>query len=205
MNHNSAGIIYPAALISYKHLVRHLAAKDDSDLKDLGITAERKSPLEVFIERRDRARKNAGLNLKETIPRPFEIRVRGNLDRPSPLPSPFQGEGVQHRREHVMPIEIPKDKWPGSVKASLRSAQRPQMAAHAPASSPLEERHPCPTCTSRRRRPIPRCRDRNQIAQTRRLVAPAGRNLGRGHERPRRLGQSRRRSRSRNARPVAGA
>jgi CBS domain-containing protein len=61
MNHNSAGIIYPAALISYKHLVRHLAAKDDSDLKDLGITAERKSPLEVFIERRDRARKNAGL------------------------------------------------------------------------------------------------------------------------------------------------
>jgi CBS domain-containing protein len=61
MNHNSAGIIYPAALISYKHLVRHLAAKDDSDLKDLGINAERKSPLEVFIERRDRARKNAGL------------------------------------------------------------------------------------------------------------------------------------------------
>lgn len=61
MNHNSAGIIYPAALISYRHLVRHLAAKDDSDLKDLGINAERKSPLEIFIERRDRARKNAGL------------------------------------------------------------------------------------------------------------------------------------------------
>jgi len=61
MNHNSAGIIYPAALISYKHLVRHLAAKDESDLKDLGINAERKSPLEVFIERRDEARKQAGL------------------------------------------------------------------------------------------------------------------------------------------------
>jgi CBS domain-containing protein len=61
MNHNSAGIIYPAALISYKHLVRHLAARDDSDLKDLGINAERKSPLEVFIERRDGARKQAGL------------------------------------------------------------------------------------------------------------------------------------------------
>jgi CBS domain-containing protein len=60
MNHNSAGIIYPAALISYKHLVRYLAAKDDSDLKDLGIGAERKSPLEVFIERRDGARKQAG-------------------------------------------------------------------------------------------------------------------------------------------------
>lgn len=62
MNHNSAGIIYPAALISYKHLIRHLAAKDESELKDLGINAERKSPLEVFIERRDEARKQAGLS-----------------------------------------------------------------------------------------------------------------------------------------------
>ena len=61
MNHNSAGIIYPAASISYKHLVRHLAAKDESELKDLGINAERKSPLEQFIERRDEARKKAGL------------------------------------------------------------------------------------------------------------------------------------------------
>ncbi len=58
MNHNSAGIIYPAASISYKHLIRHLAAKDESELKDLGISAERKSPLEVFIERRDAARRN---------------------------------------------------------------------------------------------------------------------------------------------------
>lgn len=61
MNHNSAGIIYPAASISYKHLVRHLAAKDESELKDLGISAERKSPLEVFMQRRDEARKQAGL------------------------------------------------------------------------------------------------------------------------------------------------
>ncbi len=61
MNHNSAGIIYPAALISYKHLVRHLAAKDETELKDLGIYAERKSPLEQFIERREEARKQAGL------------------------------------------------------------------------------------------------------------------------------------------------
>ena len=61
MNHNSAGIIYPAASISYKHIVRHLAARDESELKDLGINAERKSPLEQFIERRDEARKQAGL------------------------------------------------------------------------------------------------------------------------------------------------
>jgi len=61
MNHNSAGIIYPAASISYKHLVRHLAAEDESELRDLGIYAERKSPLEQFIERRDEARKQAGI------------------------------------------------------------------------------------------------------------------------------------------------
>jgi predicted transcriptional regulator len=61
MNHNSAGIIYPAALISYKHILRHLAAQDESELKDLGLAAERKSPVEMFIARRDQARKNAGL------------------------------------------------------------------------------------------------------------------------------------------------
>jgi CBS domain-containing protein len=62
MNHNSAGIIYPAALISHRHLVRHLAARDESELKDLGINAERKSPIDVFRERRDKARKQAGLS-----------------------------------------------------------------------------------------------------------------------------------------------
>jgi len=61
MNHNSAGIIYPAASISYKHLVRHLAAEDETELKDLGINAERQSPLEKFIERRDEARRQAGI------------------------------------------------------------------------------------------------------------------------------------------------
>jgi CBS domain-containing protein len=61
MTHNSAGIIYPAAMISYRHIIRHLAAKDESELKDLGLAAERKSPVEVFIERRDEARKRAGL------------------------------------------------------------------------------------------------------------------------------------------------
>ena len=62
MLHNSAGIIYPAALISYTHILRHLAAKDDSELKDLGLAAERKSPIDQFIERRDEARKRAGLS-----------------------------------------------------------------------------------------------------------------------------------------------
>lgn len=61
MLHNSAGIIYPAAFISYRHILRHMAAKDASELKDLGLAAERKSPIEQFIERRDEARRKAGL------------------------------------------------------------------------------------------------------------------------------------------------
>jgi CBS domain-containing protein len=61
MTHNSAGIIYPAAMISYRHIVRHIAAKDESELKDLGLAAERKSPVEKFIEKRDEARRKAGL------------------------------------------------------------------------------------------------------------------------------------------------
>jgi hypothetical protein len=61
MTHNAAGITYPAAMISYKHILRALAAKDEKELKDLGIAAERKSPIEQFIERRDEARRKAGL------------------------------------------------------------------------------------------------------------------------------------------------
>jgi len=61
MLHNSAGIIYPAAYISYRHILRHMAAKDEKDLKDLGLAAERKTPIEQFIERRDEARKRAGI------------------------------------------------------------------------------------------------------------------------------------------------
>ena len=61
MLHNAGGIIYPAAFISYRHILRHIAAKDEKDLKDLGLAAERKSPLEQFIERRDEARRKAGL------------------------------------------------------------------------------------------------------------------------------------------------
>jgi predicted transcriptional regulator len=62
MLHNAAGIVYPAAFISYRHILRHMAARNESDLKDLGLAAERKSPLEQFIERRDAARKKAGLS-----------------------------------------------------------------------------------------------------------------------------------------------
>jgi len=59
--HHAAGIEYPAAFISYRHLMRHLAVKEGEDLRDLGIQAERQSPLEVFFQRREEARKRAGL------------------------------------------------------------------------------------------------------------------------------------------------
>ncbi len=61
LTHNAAGIIYPAAYLTYRHILRHLAARDESELKDLGITAERTSPIEAFIARRNEARKRAGL------------------------------------------------------------------------------------------------------------------------------------------------
>ena len=50
--HHAAGIEYPAAALSYKHYLRLLAAEDSHDLRDLGIKAERVSPLDEFIKRR---------------------------------------------------------------------------------------------------------------------------------------------------------
>ena len=59
LTHHAGGIEYPAACITYKHLLRHLAAPDGEALKDLGIKAERESPLETFIRRRDEALRRA--------------------------------------------------------------------------------------------------------------------------------------------------
>ncbi len=59
MTHHAGGIEYPAAYLTYKHLLRHLAARDGEDLKDLGIKAEREAPLEVFIRRRNEALRKA--------------------------------------------------------------------------------------------------------------------------------------------------
>lgn len=56
LTHHAAGITYPAALISYRHLVRYLAASNKEELGDLGIKAKREAPLDSFIKRRDKAR-----------------------------------------------------------------------------------------------------------------------------------------------------
>jgi predicted transcriptional regulator len=51
--HNASGIIYPAAMLTYRHILRHLAAESEADLRDLGIRADREAPLDVFIRKRD--------------------------------------------------------------------------------------------------------------------------------------------------------
>jgi len=57
--HHAGGVIYPAAMLAYTHLLRHLAARDQDDLKDMGIAAARQAPLEIFKQRRDAARESA--------------------------------------------------------------------------------------------------------------------------------------------------
>lgn len=59
LTHHAGGIEYPAAYISYKHLLRHLGARDEQELRDLGIKAERESPIETFMRRRDEALRRA--------------------------------------------------------------------------------------------------------------------------------------------------
>jgi CBS-domain-containing membrane protein len=58
--HHAGGIEYPAAVITYKHFLRHMAMKKPEDIKDLGIGAEREPPLDSFIERRDAKKRKAG-------------------------------------------------------------------------------------------------------------------------------------------------
>jgi CBS-domain-containing membrane protein len=55
--HHAGGIEWPAATLSYKHLLRHLAAQEEDELSDLGIAAARRTPLETFIKKRDDARR----------------------------------------------------------------------------------------------------------------------------------------------------
>jgi CBS domain-containing protein len=54
--HNAGGIVYPAAMLSYTHLLRHLAAQSDEDLSDLGIAAARQAPLEAFRQKQRASR-----------------------------------------------------------------------------------------------------------------------------------------------------
>jgi predicted transcriptional regulator len=55
--HHAGGITYPAAMLSYRHILRHISAQKDEDLNDLGIYADRKPPVDAFLERRNAARR----------------------------------------------------------------------------------------------------------------------------------------------------
>jgi predicted transcriptional regulator len=55
--HHAGGVVYPAAMISYQHILRHLAAHNPEELRDLGIHAQRQSPLQAYLARREAARK----------------------------------------------------------------------------------------------------------------------------------------------------
>ena len=55
--HNATGISYPAAQLSYRHFLRHLAARSDAELADLGIRAARQSPMQLYAQKRDAARR----------------------------------------------------------------------------------------------------------------------------------------------------
>jgi CBS domain-containing protein len=50
--HHAGGIRYPAAWLTYQHLLRRMV---NEDLEDLGIHAAREAPLNEFIHRRDAA------------------------------------------------------------------------------------------------------------------------------------------------------
>jgi len=57
LTHHAGGVEYPAAVFSCKHILRHIALREGEDLRDLGIKADRQTPIEQFIKRRDEARR----------------------------------------------------------------------------------------------------------------------------------------------------
>jgi len=59
MMHHAGGIEYPAAMLTATHLMRHIGMVDGEDLSDLGIHAARKSPVDLFRERIEAARRSA--------------------------------------------------------------------------------------------------------------------------------------------------
>jgi predicted transcriptional regulator len=63
--HHAGGIEYPAAVISYKHFLQHVAMETPDDLKDMGASAERKTPVNLFLERRDSRKKKSGAQLEK--------------------------------------------------------------------------------------------------------------------------------------------
>jgi CBS domain-containing protein len=49
--HHGGGISWPAAVLRFEDVLRHLTADSDADVADLGARAARRSPIETFMER----------------------------------------------------------------------------------------------------------------------------------------------------------
>jgi CBS domain-containing protein len=62
LTHHAGGIEYPAAMLSYDNMLRHMAMEYQEELNDLGIVADRELPLESFSKRLAEARKSAGMD-----------------------------------------------------------------------------------------------------------------------------------------------
>lgn len=60
--HHAGGRSYPAAWLTYQHLLRHLGG---IDLAETGIHAAREAPLDVFLRRREEARRRVESQLHE--------------------------------------------------------------------------------------------------------------------------------------------
>jgi CBS domain-containing protein len=56
--HNSGGISYPAAYLSYANVLRFMAAKNENELDGLGLDNEKRLPLVEFYKKRDVARRS---------------------------------------------------------------------------------------------------------------------------------------------------
>jgi predicted transcriptional regulator len=63
--HQSAGgVEYPAAVITEKHFIRHMAGEPCKDSQEMSILSDRQSPLQSFFNKRDEARRINLRNLK---------------------------------------------------------------------------------------------------------------------------------------------
>jgi CBS domain-containing protein len=49
--HHGGGMSWPAAVLRFEDVLRHLTADSDADVADLGARAARKSPIELFMQR----------------------------------------------------------------------------------------------------------------------------------------------------------
>jgi len=54
VNHHAAGRKYPTGMLTYQNILLYMAHQN---LEEIGIQAKRKSPLQMFYERREAARK----------------------------------------------------------------------------------------------------------------------------------------------------